>query len=147
MYLKVPKDASGLGLPNFLWYCWAADIVKVIHWTYTYKQGPDWVHMELLSNSLPTLTSLLPHNCSTQFTNSVVKASLRIWLQFRRHFDLKQYSRCFPVGDTHFFLPSGFDSAFQYWHRNGLIFFCDLYPDNVFIAFETLENDHNIPRS
>ncbi len=44
-------------------------------------------------------------------------------------------------------LPSGFDNAFPYWHRNGLIFFCDLYPDNVFISFETLKNDHNIPRS
>ena len=148
MYLEAPKDAGGLGLPNFLWYYWAANIVKYIHWTYTYenKQGPDWVHMELLSNPLPTLTSALPHNY-TQFTNPVVKVSLRIWLQFRRHFDLKQYSRYFPVANNHFFLPSRFDNAFQYWHRNGLIFFCDLYSDNTFISFETLENDHNIPRS
>ncbi len=74
MYLEVPKDAGGLGLPNFLWYYWAADIVKLIHWIYTYenKQGPDWVQMELLSNPLPTLTSSLPHNCSIQFTNPVV---------------------------------------------------------------------------
>ena len=80
MYLEVPKDAGGLGLTNFLWYYWAANIVKLIYWIYTYedKQGPDWVHVELLSNPLPTLTSLLPHSGSTQFTNPVVKASLRI---------------------------------------------------------------------
>ena len=65
--------------------------LKFIHCTYTYenKQGPDWVHMELISNPLPTLTSSLPHNCNTQFTNPVVEASLKIWLQFRKYFDLK----------------------------------------------------------
>ena len=93
-----------------------------------------------------TIQSVLPHNY-THFTNPVVKASLKIWFQFRRHFDLKQYSRYSPVANNHFFLPSGVNNAFQYWHRNVLIFFCDLYSDNMFISFETLENDHNIPRS
>ena len=147
MYLEVPKDAGGLGLPNFLWYYWAANIVKLCNWIYTYenKQGPDWVHMELLPSPIPILTTGLPYSCNTQPTNPVVKASLRIWSQFRRHFDLKQYSRYFPIASNHLFLPPGFDNAFQYWHRNGI--FCDLYPDDVFISFETLENDHNIPRS
>lgn len=64
MYLEVPKDAGGLGLPNFLWYYWRANIVRFIHWIYTYenKKGPGRVHMELRSN----LTSLLPHNCNAQ---------------------------------------------------------------------------------
>lgn len=99
-------------------------------------------------NYYPTLYQHSHHRCHTtnaQFTNPVVKASLRIWLQFRRHFDLKQYSRYFPVANNHFFLPSGFDNAFQYWHRNGLIFFRNLYSDK-FISFEALETDHNIPR-
>ena len=57
-YLEVPRESGGLGLPNFLWYYWAANIVKCLHWrqTYEYEQGPDWVHMELLSNPLPMLT-------------------------------------------------------------------------------------------
>lgn len=103
--------------------------------------------MELLSKPLSTLTSSLPFNCNTEFTNPVVKTSLRICSQFRRYFNLKQYSRFFPVANNHFFLSSGFDNAFQYWQRNGLVFFCDLYKDNTFISFEKLENNHNIPRS
>lgn len=69
MYLKVPKDAGGLGLPNFLWYCWAADIVKVIHWTYTYenKQGPDWVHG---GNYYPTLYQHSHHYYHTTVVHS-----------------------------------------------------------------------------
>lgn len=72
MHLGVPKDAGGFGLPNFLLYYWRANIERCIHWIYTYenKKGPGRVHMELRSH----LTSLLLHNCNTQFSNPVVRA-------------------------------------------------------------------------
>ncbi len=43
IYLEVPKEAGGLGLPNFICYYWATNIVKHLHWTLTYenKQGTD----------------------------------------------------------------------------------------------------------
>lgn len=89
------------------------------------------------SNPLPTLTLLLPHDCNTQFTNPVVRASLRIWLQIR--IDLKQYSRYFPVANNHYFLPSGSDNPFQYWHRNWLIFFSNLHSNTIFFRLKHLK--------
>ena len=150
VYLEVPREAGGLGLPNFLWYYWSANIIKCIHWRYTYdyEEGPDWVHMELLSNPLPMLTSPLPSNRTISPTNPVVKASLRIWLQFRKHFGLNQLStRYFPVANNQFFPPSVIDKAFQHWHRNGLTTLSDLFWDDTFLSFETLVTEHDIPRS
>ena len=151
MYLEVPREAGGLGLPNFLWYYWAANIVKCIHWRFTYDfdEGPDWVYMELLSNPLPILTSSLPSGRITQPTNPVVRASLRIWLQFRKHFGLNQLStRFFPVANNQFFPPSVMDNAFLHWQRNGLVFLFDFFSgDDTFLSFETAVTDHDIPRS
>ena len=147
MYLEVPKEAGGLGLPNFIFYYWAANVVKLLHWIFTYEnqQGIDWAQLELLSNPLPLLTSPLPYNSNTQITNLVIKASLKIWLQLRKHFGLTQASWVFPVANNQFFPSSGLDNAFQHWHNNGLVFFCDLFTDSTFSSFQTITEDHNIP--
>lgn len=107
VYLEVPKEAGGLGLPNFMFYYWAANIVKLLHWAFTYEnnQGTDWMQMELLSNPLPILTSPLPYNRNIQITNPLVEGSLKIWLQFRRHFGLRQTSGLTPVANNIFFSP------------------------------------------
>ena len=47
--LERVKSDGGLGLPNFLFYYWAANIVKLTHWITMFadKEGPVWNDMEL----------------------------------------------------------------------------------------------------
>lgn len=57
IYLEVPKEAGGLGLPNFLPYYWEANIAKILHWKYECDNGEGgvWVRLELMSNPMPLL--------------------------------------------------------------------------------------------
>ena len=77
--------------------------------------------------------------------NPIVKNSLKIWSHFQNHFRFKQASG-FSILTFNDLLPtSQIDTTF--WHRNGLVFFCDLFVDNTFVSFDTLKVDHNIPNS
>ena len=87
----------------------AADISKLNYWISVYesKQGPIWAAMELTSNLLLSpisiLNSPLPINVSLQNLRPVIKNSLKIWLQFRKHFHLKQAITLLPLVGNHLF--------------------------------------------
>lgn len=84
--LERVKSEGGLGLPNFLFYYWAANIAKLTYWITTFadKEGPIWATMELES-TLPVspisfLTAPLPLNVKVSEFNSnlVVQNSIKI---------------------------------------------------------------------
>ncbi len=79
--------------------------------------------------------------------NPVVCGSLRIWSQFRLHFNSKQALPSAPILLNPLFPPSLIDSAFQLWSRNGISCVKDLFKDGVFISFQQLRTDFEIPQS
>ena len=152
-YLEMPKEAGGLGLPHFLFYYWSANISKLNYWISTHenKEGPAWASMELNSNSPLSPISIpsgpLPVSVSLQGLSPVVKNTLKIWFQFRKHFHFSQAITLLPLANNHLFPPSQIDAAFQVWHRNGLVFFGDLFVEATFASFNMLQKDHNLPNN
>ena len=139
IYLERPKSEGGLGLPNFLHYYWASNISKLAYWVTSFsdKNGPAWAMMELSSHASISPISLLTAPLATQinrktFSNPVVSNSIRIWVQFRKHFNLDQINSLSPLSFNHLFAPSQVDQCFAGWHRHGLVFFDNLFDDDSF---------------
>lgn len=79
--------------------------------------------------------------------NPVVIQSLKIWLQFRKHFSLQCSSIHAPVSHNHSFKPSIMDSAFQLWSDRGIISIKDLYDNGTFMSFTDLSTKFQLPSS
>ena len=120
----MPKSMGGLGLPNFMFYYWSANTAQLNHWVsaFEYKRGPSWALMEIPPNSevspLSILSSPLPVGTIQRFNNPVIKNSIRILLQFRKHFNLNSACGLMPLTHNHLFSPSQNDAAFHVWHSN-----------------------------
>ncbi|CAI5657319.1 unnamed protein product [Oreochromis niloticus] len=148
--LQRPKSVGGLGLPNFQYYYWAANIRCLLYWRHYHLEPspPVWVAMEsYLSGkiSLPaTLGSSLPLASPLPSNNRVVQQSLRIWSQFRQSLGLRAFSLQSPVAANHLFVPSMADNAFHIWHRKGLKSFADLYEDRQFVSFSQISTKFGI---
>lgn len=151
--LQCSKSEGGLSLPNFMYYYWSANIIKLSAWLRAFKdgKGATWSTMELGSSSLDSpisyLSASLPTTRQLSFTNPVVKSSLNIWFQCRRHFGFKQTLIYSPITSNPFFVPALSDSGFKIWHKKGIIFFCDLFVNGSFMSFETLSREFDIPKS
>lgn len=106
--------------------------------------------MELNSNyplsPISILSGPLPVSVSLQGLNSV-KNTLKIWFQFRKHFNFIRAISFLPLANNHLFPPSQIDTAFQVWHKNGLVFFGDLFVEGTFASFDKLRKDHNLPKN
>ncbi len=95
---KTPRDSKillqknrlsgGLSLPNFMYYYWAANIQKLVFWVQ--DSSLPWCSLEAkscVSSSLPAMVfSSLPMSPSHYTDNPIVRSSLKIFFQFRRHF-------------------------------------------------------------
>ncbi len=143
-----------MGLPNFLFYYWAANIVKLTYWIIMFadKEGPTWADVELRA-TLPVslisiLTAPLPLNIKASELNSnlVDQNSIKIWGQFRKHFNLINICSFSPIMFNHLFAPSQIDQAFAVWHRGGLVYFQDIFTDDGFASFKFLCEDHYLPK-
>ena len=151
--LEKQKEAGGLALPHFLQYYWAANIYKLIYCvSASYEgDGPVWVEMEQHSThpvSLPTsVCAPLPLSKQRLTNNLIVSSSLQIWSQFRTHFKRRQAMPSLPISANALFPPSLMDTAFKLWFRNGLKRVKDLFKDGVFMSFEQLVSEYNIPSS
>lgn len=77
----------------------------------------------------------------------MVQNSIKIWAQFRKHFNLTNICRFSPITFNHLFAPSQIDQAFAIWHRSGLVYFQDLFTDDGIASFKFLCEDHNLPKS
>lgn len=146
--LQVVRCDGGLGLPNFMFYYWAANIQKILNWLY--EDELDWDKMESLSchtSSLAALTcSPLPISAVKYLSNTVL-STLKIWTQFRKHFKLSNFNLFGLLCNNHLFLPSKLDSAYMLWNDKGTTSFRDLFLDGTFADFESLTSKYNLSRN
>lgn len=149
--LQRSKSTGGLALPNFMFYYWACNIQKLIHWVEDtpMTDRADWVQLELAS--CPTLSSLvfssLPLLGCNLSSNVIVNNSLRIWAQFRRHFGFQAASSLSPITSNHMFTPSCTDTTFNLWFNKGIKTINNLYKDNIFISFAQLAETYDLPKT
>lgn len=145
----IPKRSGGLALQNFLHYYWAANIQKLLYWTVEPTAiQPAWVQVELSSSktSLQSwLYSQLPMSTTDISANPVVTQSLKISMQFRKHFGLKHPSILAPVTHNHSFKPSIMDAAFQLWSDRGITAIKVLYDNGIFMPFAVLSAKFQLP--
>ncbi len=153
VHLQKPKDAGGLALPNFCLYYWAANIRCVVFWSHFYNHTdcPAWVSMELNSaidlSISALLSSPLPLPPNKSSDNPVVRHTVRVWAQFRKHFGLYDLSLLSPVLSNHLFQPSLDDPMFQEWHRQGIKHLMDLYFNDIFASFEQLSEKYKLRKT
>ncbi|CAI5656797.1 unnamed protein product [Oreochromis niloticus] len=145
--LQQGKLSGGLALPNLMFYYWAANIQKYTYWL----NGPQaaWCCLEAQSCFSSSLSALLFSSLPVsllQFTdNPVLIGSLKIWYQFRRHFNSVSASALTPICNNHLFPPSLVDSSFCIWARKGIKCFYDLFKDNIFLSFSDLCSLYDLP--
>lgn len=111
MHLQKPKIEGGLALPNFRFYYWVANIRSLTYWLQSGEGvGPtSWLAMELDSTQGICLASFLgsslPLSIDNFTSNPIIRHSLRVWAQLRRHFNLNNFSLQSPIVSNHLFLP------------------------------------------
>ena len=149
--LQLPKKLGGLALPNPIQYYWACNINKLINWIDRGVDiGPSWVQLELRSSKFSLqslLTARLPLKIHNISQNPVVTNSLKIWIQFRKHYGLNEPSTLAPVVKKHLFPPSLSDPTFNLWRNKGLLHVKHLYKDNIFTNFTELATRFALPQS
>ncbi len=150
--LQLPKSKGGLALPNFQQYYWACNINKILYWNSSAQADdcPPWVHSEIASTKGTLYSAIcfqLPLAISRISSNLVVTSTIKIWVQFRKHFGLHRASIHTPILNNHFFSPSYSDPAFRIWPINGLVELNDLYEDGVFASFSFLSTKYSLPSS
>ena len=142
-----------MGLPNFCYYYWAANIHCLTFWYnfYLKSDGPEWTSMEFTScynTSLPALLgSPLPSQLLKSLTNPIVHQSLKVWAQFRKTFHFEDFSLLSPIASNHMFTPSQGDLAFKEWYRSGIKCFKDMFQDKRFMSFDQLSEKYALPRT
>uniref|UniRef100_A0A8C7XNT8 Reverse transcriptase domain-containing protein n=1 Tax=Oryzias sinensis TaxID=183150 RepID=A0A8C7XNT8_9TELE len=151
--LQRSKSEGGFGLPNFKYYYWSANIVKLPIWLRTFKEnrGPLWSIMELTAD-LPAspvsfMCASLPITKKMSFRNPVIINTLKIWFQCRRHFGFQRTLVYSPISSNPFFQPALNDFGFKTWQRKGIVLFTDLFVDGSFMSFESICKNFDIPKS
>lgn len=149
--LQLPKKSGGLALPNFIHYYWACNIDKIRVWLDDRAETcPSWARMELQSSTLSLqslLTAELPLKIHNISQNPVVTNSIKIWVQFRKHFGLNKPSLLAPVFRNHLFSPSSSDPTFRIWRDKGLLRVKDFYKEGTFTDFTELSSRFELPTS
>ena len=151
-YLQRPKSLGGLALPNLRFYYWATNIRTLKYWLEyeAFDPPPIWLVMEARSANPVSLKALVHspiHSSTLPYTkNVIVKASLRIWVQFKRYFGLQTFSVYAPLAANHAFPPSLIDCVFLRWSNFGIHNFKDLYINNVFATFQQLSDKFSLPK-
>lgn len=142
--LTPPKCSGGMALPDLQTYYWACNIRPILQWLYE-DLGADafsWVSVETNSCKQSSLAALvywpLPLSYTAHTTNLLVKTSLKIWSQIRKHFGWQTFSFNSPVHSNHYFKPSVTDKAFLNWGSAGIKQFQDLYHNGTFVTFQYL---------
>ena len=150
-FLQKSKPLGGMALPNFRCYYWAANLGMLQFWLNPglLNPPPEWLEMEAYSSRPVSPTALLhcPTDCTSSpyINNTIVKSSLKIWNQLKRHFNLQTFSTLAPITENHVFPPSLTDGTFATWANLGIKQFKDLYINNVFGSFQELSNLFNLP--
>ena len=155
MSLQRARNDGGMALPNFLFHYWAANFRTLQYWLRADQdlllEVPSWLGMEMAS-CVPSSLSALIHtpsgpNCTGYCKNILVKSTLKIWTQFRRHFKWKACLLHGPIYRNHAFRPSISDGAFSIWHNLGLKTFKDLYIEGSFASFQQISDKFGVPNT
>lgn len=153
IYLQRPKITGGMALPNLLFYYWACNIRILRYWLQAENliSQPSWLSLESTSCISSTLSSLIyaPKQLGSKdyYNNIIVKSTLKIWFQFRRHFKQRSLSLQAPICKNPSFPPSTVDGAFSLWSTFGIKSFNDLYIDDLFASFQQLSSKFDLPKS
>lgn len=121
-HLQKAKQDGGLALPNLRHCYWAANLCNLSFWAHCYSDNsvPKWVEMQKLSCSplslLAVLGASVPLPPNITLNNPVVHNSIKIYVQFRKHFNLQNMSfmSLSPVASNIFFSPSVLDTTFYH---------------------------------
>ena len=151
--LTRPKCSGGMALPDIQSYYWACNIRPMLHWLYE-DPGADalsWQSIEFKSCKQSSLAAFVYAPLSSSYTahtkDLLVKTSLKIWTQIRRHFGWQSISFKSPVYANHYFKPSVMDKAVLIWYNAGIKQFQDLYYNGTFVSFQYRCDSFNIPRT
>ena len=93
------------------------------------------------------MTSSLPLSPRQYSSSPIVITTLKILTQFRKRFNLSAASSLTPIHNSHLFLPSRLDHAFNLWLENGIINIGQLYIGGVFGSSGDVFVKYNIPRN
>lgn len=151
-FLQRPKTSGGMALPNLRFYYWAANLRIIQFWlrSDSLSSLPIWLNMEATSCSPVSLLALahapISISPSAYTKNIIVRTSLRIWTQFRRHFGLQTYSVLAPITANPIFPPSLVDDAFVIWSNAGIKSFKDLCINNNFAPFDQLSDKFGLSK-
>jgi len=74
--LQAARGEGGLGLPNFMFYYWSANVKKILSWLY--EDELDWCQMESLSCHTSSLAALVCSPLPTPAVNYYVKHSCSV---------------------------------------------------------------------
>lgn len=153
IFLQRPKVLGGMALPNLNYYYWATNLRILHYWLRadSSHNAPAWLRLEAAS-CLPCSLAALVYTsngsiCTKYCKNILVKTTLKMWNQFRRHFGLNSFSMQAPVRKNHTFKPSLRDGAFTLWSNHGIKSFNDLYFEGVFASFPHIMAKYKIPKS
>ena len=147
--LERPRKNGGLALPNYTNYYWAANLQKVAHWF----QSPEaeWCRLEAGScrqSSLAALiTSKLPLSPAQFSSSPVVRATLRIWIQFRKESHLSDMSIYSPICNNTLFPAAKLDDTYKQWNQKNLTTCKDFFINNLFPDFANFASTFSIPNS
>ncbi|XP_014833189.1 PREDICTED: uncharacterized protein LOC106910967 [Poecilia mexicana] len=148
-FLQRQREVGGLALPNLLYYYWAANLQKVV--CLLQQPDVDWCQLELNACRPSSLSALiiskLPLSPKQHSSCPVVISTLKIWSQFRQHFNMTNFSIYSPICDNHVFLPSMLDPVFGQWQRAGLSKFSDLYINGIFATFDAISSKFSLQHS
>lgn len=151
--LQRPKSLGGMSLPNFQCYYWASNIRPILHWLYE-DPGADalsWIAIESASCLPSSLAALvyapLSFPCENFIKNSLVRSTIKIWKQMRRHFGWQTMSPKSPINSNHVFNPSIIDKSFKSWNAKGIRVINDLYYEGVFCSFQQMCEQFHIPKN
>ena len=146
--LQLAKPNGGVGLPNFRYYFWAAQLRPLISWikdsSYT-----RWLDIEKGLSPIPL--KVLP-SLDVSFKNTQMgewtKVTLKIWKTVQTAFRLpKQISSAGSIGHLESFVPANLDAGFKKWSEYGLCFVYQLIRNRELKSFEQLRREFTLPRT
>ena len=123
-HLCKPKTVGGLALPDFNRYYWAVNIHVWMYYFHYPIASHKWLPLERedCSPYNPGAILLSPSRLPTSKYqgNEIISASISIWKQLNKHFNLSSLTPLMPIYGNPSFAPSTLDDAFKIWEKCGI---------------------------
>lgn len=146
--LQRQKNKAGLALLNFIYYYWACNIQKVLHWVHFDRDQCDsWLTIEYTTSHLHLGSLVCAALAPMTIQSNIIVITAKIWAQFRRHFGLTNISIYSPIWENHNCPPASFDASFQTWHTKGIKLWLNLFAKGRFLQFSELSETFSLSKS